>query len=245
MNHMLDLIARELSGDPGRGVQAKAALLQAGMEEFGRCGLEGARTRSIVERAGQNLGAITYHFGGKLGLYRAIAEVMTGMIGGRLKGVLERVDGALEEAEGGAGLERRRCGELVFELVEPIMEALVGDDRVGPLSLIIMREQIQPTPIFEIYYERVMRPLHERLTRLVSLVTGGDPEGEAGKVLAHTLMGQIIIFRNGREALKRRTGWERIGEAEKAAIYRGIRTSLEATIRGLPGSEERGGPTDA
>lgn len=55
-----------------RGSETRAALLAAGRRLFARKGFDGASVRDITREAGTNLGAITYHFGSKRGLYDAV-----------------------------------------------------------------------------------------------------------------------------------------------------------------------------
>ena len=50
----------------------REALKGAAREVFARQGFEGARTREIAERAGANKAMISYHFGGKGGLFTAV-----------------------------------------------------------------------------------------------------------------------------------------------------------------------------
>ncbi len=49
-------------------------LLAAGRRIFARHGYEGASVRTITREAHANLGAVTYHFGGKEGLYEAVVD---------------------------------------------------------------------------------------------------------------------------------------------------------------------------
>jgi AcrR family transcriptional regulator len=53
---------------------AKEKLLQAALEEFGAKGYSGARTAGVAARAGVNQQLISYYFGGKQGLLRALRE---------------------------------------------------------------------------------------------------------------------------------------------------------------------------
>jgi TetR/AcrR family transcriptional regulator len=57
--------------DPER---SKQQLLDAAVVEFGRHGFSGARVSEIASRAGVNKQLISYYFGGKEGLYRAVAD---------------------------------------------------------------------------------------------------------------------------------------------------------------------------
>jgi len=52
--------------------ETRAALLAAGAEAFASLGLAGARVEQIARRAGVNKAMISYHFGGKRGLYTAV-----------------------------------------------------------------------------------------------------------------------------------------------------------------------------
>jgi len=49
-------------------------LLETAIREFGAKGRDGASTRDIATAAGTAMSSITYHFGGKDGLYLAAAD---------------------------------------------------------------------------------------------------------------------------------------------------------------------------
>ncbi|MFF0270447.1 TetR/AcrR family transcriptional regulator [Kribbella sp. NPDC004536] len=61
----------ERQRDPER---SKQYLLDAAVVEFGLHGFSGARVSEIAARAGVNKQLISYYFGGKEGLYRAVAD---------------------------------------------------------------------------------------------------------------------------------------------------------------------------
>lgn len=61
----------ERQRDPDR---TRQALLDAALHEFADKGLAGARVSEIAARAGVNKQLISYYFGGKHGLYRALGE---------------------------------------------------------------------------------------------------------------------------------------------------------------------------
>jgi TetR/AcrR family transcriptional regulator len=79
--------AKSQPADDGR----RGRILDAALAVFAERGFEGARTRDIAERAGANLGLLTYYFQDKNGLWRAavsrafahlqaeLAEVLTPM----------------------------------------------------------------------------------------------------------------------------------------------------------------------
>ena len=60
------------SGERWAASATKAALLSAGAALFAERGFEGVATAAVAARAGVNKALISYHFGGKRGLYQAI-----------------------------------------------------------------------------------------------------------------------------------------------------------------------------
>lgn len=65
------------SADPRRRhdpERTRQTILGAANEEFGRYGYKGARVERIAAAAGVNHSLITYHFGGKKGLYDAVTK---------------------------------------------------------------------------------------------------------------------------------------------------------------------------
>jgi|tagenome__1003787_1003787.scaffolds.fasta_scaffold20916262_2 TetR/AcrR family transcriptional regulator len=65
------------SADPRRRhdpERTRQSIMDAANEEFGEHGFKGARVERIAAAAGVNHSLITYHFGGKKGLYDALTE---------------------------------------------------------------------------------------------------------------------------------------------------------------------------
>lgn len=216
----------------GRGEASREALLLAAMEEFGMRGLEGARTRAIARRAGMNMASINYHFGGKEGLYGAVVEAMADNVRKRMGGALAQAD-ELEDRHRTSPVSTDEAASMVVNLVTPFLRGFLEDDRMAALALIMLREQMRPTPAFDIFFDRVIGPVHTKLTRFVAGATGIDPESDEAVIRAHTIIGQVLVFRTAREALLRRTGWQRVGEAEREAMIQGALDGIRASLRGF------------
>lgn len=56
------------------GAQTRERIVAAALEAFAGNGFQGARMRDIAARAGVPLGLLQYHYGGKLGLWRAAVD---------------------------------------------------------------------------------------------------------------------------------------------------------------------------
>jgi TetR/AcrR family transcriptional regulator len=63
----------------------RQALMEAGSELFSERGFDGVPIEDLARRAGVNKALVSYHFGGKRGLYVAILESAFAAMAGRLK----------------------------------------------------------------------------------------------------------------------------------------------------------------
>jgi AcrR family transcriptional regulator len=193
---------------------AKEKLLEAGIEVFGRYGYEGASTRQLVEKAGVNISAIAYYFGGKEGLYAAILAHMAEKPLARIGGAAQQIRQALENPD----VPDETCRALLHQFLRGMSGFLFSPEASAGLARIFMREQMDPTPAFDVLYEKTMRPMHELITRLVARLTGLPFPGEEATLCAHALIGQLTIFKTHREAALRRLGWQDYGAAEITKI---------------------------
>jgi len=192
----------------------RTRLLEAGLDQFGRVGFEGANIRAIAAAAGANIAAINYHFGGKRGLYLAVANHIVEGISGAIGPIAAETIAIaakprLAPAEARAALEQfvRTAGRL-----------LATSPRAERWARFILREQLDPTDAFEIIYNSIMGRMHRTLTALVAAVLELDPESEQARLEAFSLLGQALIFRFARAAVLKRMGWEAIGEEEADRI---------------------------
>jgi AcrR family transcriptional regulator len=192
----------------------RTRLLEAGLDHFGRVGFEGANIRAIAAAAGANIAAINYHFGGKRGLYLAVANHIVEGISAAIGPIAAEIIAIaakprLAPAEARAALEQfvRTAGRL-----------LATSPQAERWARFILREQLDPTDAFEIIYNSIMGRMHRTLTALVAAVLELDPESEQARLEAFSLLGQALIFRFARAAVLRRMGWEAIGEEEADRI---------------------------
>lgn len=212
--------------DLGRGAQARLSLVRAAVEVFGESGLEAATTREIAQRAQQNIAAIAYYFGGKEGLYLAVAEHIVEVI-------VARIGPAMSEAEALLRQERRpaeRCLALVLRLLEL---SISTNQTMIPATGIIVREQIHPTRAFSVLYDGCL----ERLQRLGAELIRAYVEPEAPLdeyvVRFHAMLGEALAFRFARETILRRAGWKDVGGEEESRIRSVVIEHAELVLRGL------------
>ncbi len=200
--------------------QTRLALVRAGLRLFGSKGFDGASTRDIAADANANIGSIAYHFGGKEGLRAAcaahIVDTIRGIAGQALAAAPPN-DAATARAMLGGALEQ-------------MVGFIVARPEAGEIVQFVLRELAHPTSALDLIYEGVFAPMHVRLCELWSLATGEPADAERTRITVFTLIGQVVYFRIGREAVKRRMGWSEIGADEAARIVAVARANLDAIL---------------
>jgi AcrR family transcriptional regulator len=194
--------ATETASDTGERI------LGAALEAFSEKGFDGATTRDIAARAGATLGLLQYHFGGKLGLWRAavdraFAELRTGL----------RV--VLENPEPVDDRERLRLlirGHVHFVARSPAFVRIMHDEgkRRGPR----MRWLV----------DRHVKPLYEAMMPLIlrSQEAGILPSDIAPFHFLYILAGSVGVIFHQAEECKRLAGVDPTDEAVVDAHARAV-----------------------
>lgn len=196
----------------GGPAETRARLLAAALRAFGMHGEDGISTRELAAEAGTPTNAITYHFGGKQGLYRAVAAHIVESTGAVVAEAAAHAARNIERLPPAAAAGR--AAALLAEVARTILMAPDAGARAG----YILREQFQPSAAFDTLYAGFIAPAHETLTALVARATG-EACAEAALLQAHALFGSAIGFGIARETLRRRLGVDRLGaeHAERVA----------------------------
>lgn len=209
-----------------RGEDTRQRLVLAALEVFGHYGFEGTSTRQLAERAGVNLAAIPYHFGGKEGLYAAVAKHIAARVGEALGPMVEMLQARLAKGE----LDRPAALGCLKELLDRFALTLIANPEAESWARFVIREQMEPTAAFEVLYNGVMRRVHGTLCALLAVVTDRPAEDEATKLLAFTLVGQLMVFRVARAAVLRRMGWNGFTAEHIAAIRSLVHANVDAIL---------------
>ncbi len=208
-----------------RSEATRARLIEAAVELFGTYGYDAVTTRRLAERAQVNQVAIPYHFGGKEGLYVAVAEHIVARIGAQTAPVLQR----MREA-GSAGLGKESAAELLHEILHRVGVLIVGSAEAEHWARFIMREQMDPSPAFEVLYRGMFGAMLQAVTRLLAILLDGDPADEEIKIQAISIVGQLLVFRVGRAAVLRVLDWESVGSRELLLVRSVIDRNLDAIL---------------
>ncbi|RWM69995.1 MULTISPECIES: CerR family C-terminal domain-containing protein [Mesorhizobium] len=204
----------------------RAALVRAALKLFGRQGFDGTSTREIAAEAKANIGSIAYHFGGKEGLRAAAADYIVDTI----QTIAGQAIGNLRApSDSGAGDPEAARAQL-FTALERMVAFVVARPEAGEIVQFVLRELSHPTAALDRIYDGVFEPTHRRLCLVWEQATGEPAESEATRLTVFTLIGQVVYFRIGREAVMRRMGWRAIGNAEAVKIAATVTDNLGAIL---------------
>src|SRR5438270_12201256 len=117
-------------------------LLDIAIDQFGRKGIEGASTRCIATSAGTTMSSITYHYGGKKGLYLAAARHIADQIGERMRPALAASETACSDDEG-----PEAALNALLAIIDRFVEIMVHPES-AVWARFIVREQMEPTEAF-------------------------------------------------------------------------------------------------
>ncbi len=192
-------------------------LLEAAIDVFGRHGFDGASTRMLAKAAGVNLQAIPYHFGGKEGLYLAVADHIAGRIQAHVGPTAMKIRARLAAQPQGTPLPIEEARALLVEMLETAARLMVSPESAA-WARFIVSEQMEPTEAFERFYGKVMAPLLATGRQLVAALLQIDPDSEMARLRTIAMLGQVLILRVCHAAVMRQLQWSEVGTREFAAI---------------------------
>lgn len=209
-----------------RGELARQSLIEAGVAVFGSHSLHTASTREIASRAGQNIAAIAYYFGGKQGLYHAVVEHIAGIIDARVGPLMDEIAAYLDKGQPAP----ERCLDYMGRL---LASTLATHTDMLPVTNIIIKEQMQPTDAFAILYEGALGQLQATGAALLQAYCGLPANAQETIVHFHAMLGQSLVFRFARQTIIRRAGWGEIGTRQEQLIREVVIEQAQATMRSL------------
>ncbi len=216
------LIEKIVSGDDS---DPKARIARAAIGEFALRSLDGARIREIAKISGTNVAAISYHFGGKEGLYNAVVAGMSDYF--------DKIVGPYYE-EGAEICAAENCAAARALAIRFLIDAIrkFSTVKIVPaLCLIMSREAASPSEYFQKVYGSIYEKPVEFLARLFITASGGRTEHGEAVVFAQALWSNVRIYSSKSEAILRLHGWRDMGEPEISLLEKSLSKVLEKTLK--------------
>lgn len=187
--------------------ETRRRLVEAGLAVFSAHGYDGVTTRQLADRARVNQSAIPYHFGGKAGVYLAVADAICDDLSARLAPLLSQAT-----AHGDPG-------EALPALLVALYRLSQSDATDRERFTLMLFEQQHPGAAFERFHARLLQPLLDTLAGLVGALRQQPPEDEAIRLQAHMLLGLVSSLISGRASFERQFGSDRqLTPARRAAV---------------------------
>ena len=166
------------------GEQSRERLLRAGLALFAQHGFAKTSTREIAESAQTNIAAISYYFGDKAGLYRAV--------------FFESQGSPAKEIARYAGTELS-LAQALRGLYASFLEPLKQGDMARQCMKLHAREMIEPTGLWEEEIRTGIRPMHEALLAVLCRHFGVTRADDDVKRLAVCICGLGVHMHVGRD----------------------------------------------
>lgn len=199
----------------------QARLLEVAIDQFGRLGFEGASTRDIAAAADTAMSSITYHFGGKQGLYLACADHLAEQIRIRQGPIFAAIGDPLR-------LDREQAVEMLLAIIDSLTIMML-DPQSASWTRFIVREQQQPTEAFDRLWRGAMAPMIGQASAVLARVMPDSDDRTRG-MLAMLVFGQAMVLRAGRATLCRIAEVDELTEAEGAALRALIQRNTRAIL---------------
>lgn len=198
-------------------------LLETAIEHFGRRGFEGASTREIAAASGTAMSSITYHFGGKEGLYLAAARHIGEQISERQRDAIAAGRAALEG-------ERDAAMDGAVAMITSFGRMMLQPETAA-WSCFMVREQQEPTAAFECLFESVISTVLSTLAGLIGRVRPDLSDTDA-RATAFFVISQAIGLRMGRATLCRMLGSDSIDAAGEVLLLPRLSANVRSILAG-------------
>lgn len=237
----LDLEREHLSGPvptehvrgPGRpgGEESRARIIEASGLLFATRSFNGVSVRELARAAKVNAAAISYHFGGKEGLYDAVLAQLVADTGPIMKPLIDALDRGVSEAGG----DRERLARVAAEFIQRLLSGVLLRRSHAWQMPLMLREFQDPSNGFAMVVHARIDPVHDAIGRLVAAATDVEPESPEAKLLAANFMGQCMMFGATRALIFARLGWTEYTPDHVALIVRTLTPRMLSAL-GLPDS---------
>ncbi len=197
-------------------------LINAAIERFGKRGFDAVGTREIAAAVDTPMSSITYHFGGKEGLYHAAAEHIFDHLRDLLG--MEGIDLP------GADASPQERTDAICAMIRTAAEFMLSE-RSAPFALFIGREQQDPSPEVRKLMQVKIMPMIEGLAGQVAILRPELSEEEA-KAVTVFLFGMAITLRHSRASLSLLMQSESFDAATRAMLLEQLDQSARAILGG-------------
>lgn len=213
-------------GRPG-GDESRARMISAAARMFAERSFDGVTVREIAKAADVNVAAVSYHFGGKRGLYVAALEQLLEEMRSVGGPAIRHIDALFE----GDPPDRQALGEAACFVVRHILTTMLSGDLAPWVTQTVLREFQNPTPDYRPMLDERVLPLHQAVGRLTAAALHLPADDPMTALAAHGVMGQIMVFAAARRVVQEELGWAEITQDRLESIIVAATVGVVGALR--------------
>jgi AcrR family transcriptional regulator len=158
-------------------------LINAAGELAAELGFSNVSTRAVADRAGENIGSIHYHFGGKDGLFEAVVRVAMGGCG--QPDEEKKIHGPDD-----ASTPEELAGMVRVIIADEITDMFRSDRPAWHVPVMYQLFQ-RDDALYEIIHQELMLPSIEAMTRFLRII---DPDIGTDEIYLHCSLMKMPIY---------------------------------------------------
>ncbi|MEE9395361.1 MAG: CerR family C-terminal domain-containing protein [Planctomycetota bacterium] len=167
---------------PLNAQSTRAKLIEAATAAFVERGFDGTSIRDIASRADANVAAVSYHFGGKDELYRAVIQAAFEALPESVP--MPKLADNPDDPEA-----------CLRAWIHWHLERVLGQRR-HPFGELLLREMRNPTPIMRGFVERAMKPVFEALVGIVAELLNCEKTERIAREMSMSVLSQYVIYKH-------------------------------------------------
>jgi TetR/AcrR family transcriptional regulator, regulator of cefoperazone and chloramphenicol sensitivity len=170
--------------------ETRRRVLEAAAQLFAERGYQNVTIRDICAAADANVAAVNYYFHDKLGLYKAVIEMVAD--------AMDRAKrDALETGEGRSAEDRLRT--YISGFLSRVFEK---DKKTSCIEGLIGREMAEPSPAFELIVKRGIIPHSQRLGDVIAELAGIPADDPRIRFCNASIQAQCLFYRSAEPVMR-------------------------------------------
>lgn len=149
-----------------KGQATREKLVIEAIRLFGQFGYKATNTRALADAAQCNLGLITFHFGGKQGLYEAAIERVKRRLIEMLGPTIDKLT-TLEQSD----LQAKELFKALTEEINTLAVKFIGMEQVAGYALLLLQDINEKNSDGVSGYKEVFMPLIQNIEKIINKAT--------------------------------------------------------------------------
>ena len=210
------------------------AILNVAIPLFAERPFDAVSTRKIANMAGVNLSAISYHFGSKEGLYKAIFVKIVDDLAPVRNGFRALIDSHIDQLPGNPESQY-----LFFEAFVALMLEIILSKRTPMWEMqLILREMQSHGPNFDLVMQEHVDKMQNLMCECVAVILKQDVESSEVILTSHSVITLCLQYGMNQELVKSRLKVSSI-DRQQIELIKSVTTSHITGLLRVPYSTDK------